>query len=808
MFVRTYGRRSRDCDDDGDGSDSFSLSQENPSTGFHDFHFSSQESSSFWPSSSSSVSSFDPDPYAFNSSSPQDNLPQRKSKKQRSGQSDGGLRPWVPPSLMEAQEFGEMMEHDDEVNFAVDGLRKGGGGGGGVRIRRASLLSLLSICGTAQQRRNLRAQGTVKAILDAVLGLSFDDAPSNLAAATLVYVLTSDGHDDQMLESTSCIRFLLKLLKPVLSVATEDKTRNLGSKLLGIRRNLNVSRDTGKLVADSGSSAIIAKVEEILMSCKEVKSQCGFIKGIEKPESMSKFVALLTMEKACLSKISPEDTMGVVRKMDGNSKEKLRQLGGLDAVFEVAMNCYSAIEISENQRDIVDMSSLVMLLKCLKIMENATFMSKENQDHFLAMRKNSTSHGCRISFTKLIISVIKILSGLYLRSIAASNDIAHGSDGVIISVSSSESDICTAEGGSQTSCKSTARLVLSASREDNHLLKMRVRSSMLSSSSGETSRSVCNGGYRDDSGNDSMCELFDSQDPFAFDEEDLEPSKWDSFYVKPKKSRSRAVRKPAKQCEPEVSYAVTARGELSNPDSSDSSQKDSSNSSVSDEELSTLVSECLLTAVKVLMNSTNENPVGCRQVGACRGLEAMSSLIADHFPSFDSSTSLCNGMKEGRLTDQELDFLVAILGLLVNLVEKDGQNRSRLASASISLANSEDKSQKDVIPVLCSIFLAHRSKDDDDQSELIQWDDEAAMLEGEKEAEKTIVEAYAALLLAFLSTESKRTRESIADCLPDRSLSCLVPVLERFVAFHLTLNMISPETHAAVNEVIESCRLP
>jgi hypothetical protein len=58
---------------------------------------------------------------------------------------------------MEAQEFGEMMEHVDEVNFALDGLRKGQP----ARIRRASLLSLLSICGTVQQRRLLRTQGYV-----------------------------------------------------------------------------------------------------------------------------------------------------------------------------------------------------------------------------------------------------------------------------------------------------------------------------------------------------------------------------------------------------------------------------------------------------------------------------------------------------------------------------------------------------------------------------------------------------------------------------------------------------------------------
>lgn len=92
----------------------------------------------------------------------------------------------------------------------------------------------------------------------------------------------------------------------------------------------------------------------------------------------------------------------------------------------------------------------------------------------------------------------------------------------------------------------------------------------------------------------------------------------------------------------------------------------------------------------------------------------------------------------------------------------------------------------------------------------ILQNDEAALLEGEKEAEMMIVEAYAALLLAFLSTErclfflsflfsirvefteinnlfiiihinSMSTRAVIAECLPNHNLGILVPVLERFV---------------------------
>lgn len=104
---------------------------------------------------------------------------------------------------------------------------------------------------------------------------------------------------------------------------------------------------------------------------------------------------------------------------------------------------------------------------------------------------------------------------------------------------------------------------------------------------------------------------------------------------------------------------------------------------------------------QVLMNLTNDNPVGCQQIADFGGLEIMSALIAGHFPSFSSSSSSFSEMKEisgfsnssvevdpqndTRLTDQELDFLVAILGLLVNLVEKDDRNRLLLTIVYLPL---------------------------------------------------------------------------------------------------------------------------
>lgn len=39
------------------------------------------------------------------------------------------------------------------------------------------------------------------------------------------------------------------------------------------------------------------------------------------------------------------ESSGAVRKAGGNFKEILREHGGLDAVFEVTMNCHSDLEV-------------------------------------------------------------------------------------------------------------------------------------------------------------------------------------------------------------------------------------------------------------------------------------------------------------------------------------------------------------------------------------------------------------------------------------------------------------------------------
>ncbi|GMI72290.1 Wings apart-like protein 1 [Hibiscus trionum] len=902
MIVRTYGRRNRGLSRTFSDSlnDEFSesppLSQETaPSEDIYSFPFSTQESSSFFPSSQEfnddvykdrAATAFEPSLSDFGLDDLGNGVVRRpKKQKQRQSKKEVGDSsvPWISSSstLMEAQEFGEMMEHIDEVNFALDGLKKGQP----VRIRRASLLSLLSISGTAQQRRLLRTQGMAKTIIDAILGLNFDDTPSNLAAVALFYVLTTDGQDERLLESPGCIRFLLKLLKPVIPTAKETKTGKIGYKLLALHKDVGISRNTSTTkVLDSSSAAIISKVEEILVSCKEMKSTCGIDSGLKRPELSPKWVALLILEKACLSKISLEDTTGMARKTGCNLKEKLREYGGLDVVFEVAMECHSGLEgwvekssSSPLIEDKEDVQRLVLLLKCLKIMENAAFLSSDNQSHLLEMGGKLNSNGSRISFVKLVVSVIKILSGLYLKISSASSStegacssskamgdadkFALTADRKVdrhdaVSTSSSEKSSSLEWSSGKTfntsrndpgpstrwsghSVSNFQTASASASSNDSGLLKMRIHScSGKSGSSFDGIPGISNGSgtlcERSDRGkNGNRQHLEDSEDPFAFDEDDFVPSKWDVLSGEKKIPRTKKYEKIElrnRKIQDDHHYQFTMSQQESSHEEICPTEfteeyhhsNATSGSHSTEEEYPSLVSDCLLAAIKVLMNLTNENPLGCRKIAASGAIETLSTLIASHFPSFCSYLPRAREMKEaslsvdldGRndipLTDPELDFLVAILGLLVNLVEKDEQNRSQLAAASVSLPNSKgsrEGSRMAVIPLLCSIFLANLGEDDA-AGEVLPWNNEDALLQGEKEAEKMILEAYAALLLAFLSTESKSTRNAIADCLPNRSLSILVPVLERFVAFHFTLNMISPETHKAVSEVIESCRIP
>ncbi|KAL6641252.1 hypothetical protein ACP70R_019433 [Stipagrostis hirtigluma subsp. patula] len=900
MIVRTYGRRSRSFSDGGGGGRGVSSSQDA-------FEFDadddldalgssasqplppppSQESSSMWD--------FDEDP-------PPSPPPRPEVRRQgRRGRGGGGAG-WelaepaaLTATLMEAEEYGEMMESVDEAVFALDGLRATAS----KRTRRGSLLALLGICSSSERRRVLRAQGLVQQIIDAILVLNIDDPPCAIAAGALLFVLASDVQDNHLLDSGSCVHFLLKLLNPPMNVV-DAKAPSIGSKLLGISK-FQMLNGTNK-DADSSSEDILSKVEEILVSCKEIKPADRDEKRTTRPELCSKWLALLTMEKACLSAVALEETSDRMTKLGGSFKETLRELGGLDNIFDVMVNCHSELErlVKDTATTAMDLKEgtplqcATLLLKCLKILENATFLSEDNKNHLLSMSRKVSPKCSTLSFVGIVIQTIELLSALSLlqnsstvtsRTDPKSSKVSntgcsadckgstllndHGkckksnkkslllnqrcqncssskSEDSHITISSS-SDICLSQKTLNCSASVSSNGSSSGSFGERHSngvgLKLSVRKdrskanpirgssgwiSIKAHTSDENSREMAKRRRLSENAN---TDLSGGDDPFAFDDVDQEPSKWELFNPKRKSPQKKSKRANGKVLD---SCGTTALGSHESCQPEDIHQSgETSQSNVDDE--SSVLEDCLLTSVKVLMNLANDNPSGCEQIASYGGLNTMASLIIKHFPSFDLSMGKIHQMKErvssGRdvnvsedmqcsqssnahqiktkqLRDHELDFLVAILGLLVNLVEKDSLNRVRLASARVSVKLSHnpdsEEAQRDVIPLLCSIFLA--SQDAGEAAGAISPDDEESLLQGAREAEMMIVEAYAALLLAFLSTESMKVRGAISSCLPDNSLKILVPVLEKFVAFHLQLNMMTRETHSAVTEVIERCR--
>lgn len=886
MIVRTYGRRSRTFSDGGGGTGAgggggdrgLSSSQDafDFDGGDGDDELAALGSQPFPPSQeSSSMWDFDEDP-PTQPPPPRLEGPRRKGRRGRHAEPEPEA---ATATLMEAEEYGEMMESVDEVNFALDGLRATAP----RRVRRASLLALLGICASAARRRVLRAQGLVKQIIDNVLALNIDDPSCGVAAAALLFVLASDVQENHVLNSESCIRFLLKLLNPPMD-ANDVKAPSIGSKLLGISK-VQMFNGSNK-DSDSSSEDIISKVEEILLSCKEIKPLDRDGKRTSRPELCSKWLALLTMEKACLSAVALEETSDMVIRVGGDFKDTLRALGGLDNIFDVMVDCHSSLEgivkdtstLSLDIKEGTSLQSAALLLKCLKILENATFLSDRNKTHLLSMSRKLSPRGSTVSLVGVIINIIEVLSVLSLlqnsSTVSSSTDKksskadikgattlnGHGkgknskknnlslnqkcqncssskSDASHIIISST-SDVGLSQMTLDCSQSSSSNRASSGSLGERHSnglgLKLNIRKergkanpirgssgwvSITARSSDGTSREMAKRRRLSENGNSDL-KSGSGSDPFAFDDVDQEP---ELFGPKKRSTHGRQAKSANEKLSDDRGIAAIGSQESYQPEDNHHLGA-TSHSNVDDD--SNLLEDCLLASIKVLMNLANDNPSGCEHIASCGGLNTMASLIIKHFPSFDfsmdtgrhvdlgqdltySEDSKACQVKAKQLRDHELDFLVAILGLLVNLVEKDSLNRVRLASARVSVDLSKnpqsEKAQRDVIPLLCSIFLA--SKGFGEASATISPDDEESMLQGAREAEMMIVEAYAALLLGFLSIESMKVRGAISSCLPNNNLKVLVPVLEKFVAFHLQLNMMTDETHSSVTEVIEKCKL-
>ena len=162
------------------------------------------------------------------------------------------------------------------------------------------------------------------------------------------------------------------------------------------------------------------------------------------------------------------------------------------------------------------------------------------------------------------------------------------------------------------------------SMNDSCLLKMKIHSSFSSSCSRKLGSSY-DGIPVTSNGSGTLCErpdgtkdgkwqlLEDSQDPFAFDEDDFVPTKWDLLSGKKKLSQTKKHEKLGlrnREIEDEHQYQFTmsqqesSNGEIFQTEFNNEEYHNSNASSGSqsaEEEYSSLLSDCLLAAVKVFL---------------------------------------------------------------------------------------------------------------------------------------------------------------------------------------------------------------
>ncbi|XP_024540360.1 wings apart-like protein homolog isoform X1 [Selaginella moellendorffii] len=754
MIIRTYQRRHR-------GSDSLrgdSSSQES-------FWSSSQESA--WSSSQEAGFVSSQDLSNWSSLEIEENVPKKRKQQQQEesfqvekfeGRATGakqlnrlqrqvGLslsRRWgfsAPPNstLMEAQESGEMMEQVDEVNFAMDGLREGQP----LQVQQASLISILSLCASLQQRRFLRSHGIAKTLVDAIVALPTGDPALSLAASAVFYVLASDGHDASVMDSDPCIRFLLKL------VTSQTDT-----------------------VSSSDGMNIVAKVYEKLRATKTSSD------AVTTNQLTPKSLALRTLERACLSAVVLDDNSGAVTKVGGQFKERLRELGGLDVVCNVVATCLTNLMKGRTRSD----HTVSLLLRCLKVMENVTFLSEENQAYLLRLKHHQNSIFLPEGFIGIVIKAIDTLQDISSqdrtagKEVDSSLEISNTKETITCKDDAIQKQRPALKGRDASKSANQKELKLRNALQKAKIINTQRKASLTSNCQKMIQTKVSDNDRRFKFSSDTSMttdnasdDIF-SQDPYDFDEPDYDIK---FQFGKPKHRHKSRVEPLHPTFENHEAGGSSARCKLEE--------------------------ECLLSAVKVLMNLTNDNATGCKQVGACNGIFSVASLLVSNYPRESQE-------------EMSLDLLVTVLGMLVNLVEKDKSNRSQLAALDLKLpSHIASGNGRGILTLLCSLFLSKQGSGEAAEAReksIIKVEDDDTVQRGQREAENMIVEAYTALLLAFLSTESDRARQAIAERLPGEGLLSLVPVLERFVAFHLSLNMISAEAHAAVQEVINSLKQP
>ncbi|XP_028404980.1 wings apart-like protein homolog [Dendronephthya gigantea] len=238
-------------------------------------------------------------------------------------------------------EDGETQQFFDDVEFALDGLRKDLSLG----ARCTSALDLAVQCSTPSFRASLRAHGFISKIFECL-----QDAPTNktlaLCSSCVLFMITRDR---------LCVDFdhsILELLLKLLCIGTQSQKSEMN-----VKKNLH--------------EEMVKKTREIL---------------IQLSESHTMF---LDMENLSSASLARESLLSLTSQRTGEwFKEGVRKLGGLDYIVDLVST--SVVNIKDNTAELIKHDKEIESIKrCLKLIENVTLHDRANQIYLVSCRKSS-----------------------------------------------------------------------------------------------------------------------------------------------------------------------------------------------------------------------------------------------------------------------------------------------------------------------------------------------------------------------------------------------------------------------------------
>ena len=227
----------------------------------------------------------------------------------------------------------------------------------------------------------------------------------------------------------------------------------------------------------------------------------------------------------------------------------------------------------------------------------------------------------------------------------------------------------------------------------------------------------------------------------------------------------------------------------------------------------------LKSALCTLTNVTNENEEGCNAVVGDdgRGLLTIASLVpflARNIEGFSLEDASDRRRSRTPADDSGSSLLAATLVLLVNVVEADSTTAETLRATFVSLrgARGRSRTRASFVDILTALYLHVGGADADEDAETpdavaAETPDAVTADAIEAYSSKTngddlILQAYTGLLLAFLIENQPAARADVVARFPDASLRPLADTLERFHAFHDSLNSISARSSDRLERVV------